>query len=431
MQTMGQPVSYGTGSAPGAASVGQPQLPQIGSYPDTYNAWPNISPYDNKFSQHYNAKGLWYHDWNNKRRSYFFNADALVSKFKDPEELLIGDSRVAFFPQLQPFFPVDGGVFHSTTVAPAGIDEFAVERQSELDPISPGVRLNWGFFDPDDSGFELVGYWLSDSEHLFKRGLDQTDGNFLNSRITAGLPLFDGTELGTIVGFDQLLGAEMNRILTPRFRFGPFDFRPILGLRYMYIRERFTFNGRDSGLAPLQFNPDGTIDPSVLPDMDSSVPPFSSFLNSSVRSHLAGPQIGIRNDFGGEFIHVTSQGMFGILFNREDLELDGGGIGDGFSPTFDPDKEFHQQDDHLHVSPMLEYSITAELAVFKFIPMLRRINALESARLRAGYRITGVFEVARPNDTIEFNGQPLEPRILNNRSKFYVQGFHFGFNWNY
>jgi hypothetical protein len=272
---------------------------------------------------------------------------------------------------------------------------------------------------------------------LFQRGFDDaSEADPSSLRITAAVPLDDGFG-GSSVPYDKFFRithdsetfeAQLANILTHKLELKFIKLHPEWGLRYMYIRERFFFDGADSGLA-LTFFPDGLPDLSTPPV--AVVDPYDSSLRSSVRSHLAGPQIGMRYELGGDIFRIWGAGRFGLFANREHIHLEGFGIGDGFGPNFVQDSPFSDNQVHTHVSPMFEYAVNADFKVFGVIPVFRRMDFLEQAKLRVGYSITSVLEVARPGSSIVWQGLPQYPRIRVDREAWYIRSWHFGIHWEY
>ena len=397
--------------------------------------WPGISPYETNYSQTYNEGGLWHSDTNNLPQRHFFTIEALISRTKKPEENFVGSPEAPAMPG-NVFPRINLGAFTSGVVGTAEIDSLGVFEDREKDPSSPGIRAVWGFLNPDDSGLEISGYWASDVGWLFRRGADSDLHEPEATRITAGLPLDDGGE-GSTVPYDELFkithdaesfGAKLTWLMTPKWKREYFSLRPVWGLRYLFIRERFTFDGKDSGLA-MTFFPDGT--PDLETDPISIVDPYHAYLQSGVRSHIVGPQVGLRYELGREKLKIWGESIFGIMANRESIDLSGNGIGDPYGQNFEQDSPFAEHQVHTHVSPLLEQSVNLEMKVFSLLPLMRKLYILENAKLRVGYSITGLWEVARPAASINWQGLPLYPQISVDREKWYIQSWHFGMHWNY
>lgn len=417
---------------PAGGAVGSP----VAAFPAEFDPWPNVSPYDNNFVQHLNVDGLWVAEQNNEPIRSSLTLESLVSRFKRPEQRLVGSFGA---PRMEGdvFSPIDLGAFWAPAAGSPFIVPLAVSQVQEGDPIAPGIRAVWAQTHPDGSGVELSGYWSNDSTFVFRRGFNlANEGEPETLRITAGIPLDDGMG-GSTVPYDEFFEithnseafeANLQWLMSRAWTLGSLEIQPTYGLRYLFIRERFWFQGRDSGLA-VAFFPDGTPDLSV--DPVPIVPSFDSYLRSAVRSHLVGPQVGVRYGMGGELLKITGSSLFGILANREEITLHGNAIGDGYRPAFMQESPFWDKRVHTHVSPMLEQTVNADMKLFGVIPILRRLPILEEAKLRVGYSITGVWEVARPGSTIFWQGLPRYPRIQEIREKWYIQSWHFGIHWEY
>src|SRR5690606_29729898 len=86
--------------------------------------------------------------------------------------------------------------------------------------------------------------------------------------------------------------------------------------------------------------------------------PIHSHLTNVVRTHLAGPEIGLRYDLGGRAFSIWGHTKFGLMMNHEKIDLDGNNIGHGLTSDMlvdpnDPLKyAFEDAEDHTHVSPL-------------------------------------------------------------------------------
>ena len=160
-------------------------------------------------------------------------------------------------------------------------------------PTSNGLRIRWGFIESDDTGFMIDGWWTGEgvaefdaqnatpgrslaNPSLILRVIDNItlplapftfeeifDENLLNLR---GLPINDGTVErlpdGTVLGgtsipYDlefrlkyktETAGTSVNYLMMPIIKKKHFKVRPLLGARYVYLKEQFNFFGHDSGL---------------------------------------------------------------------------------------------------------------------------------------------------------------------------------------
>ena len=418
-----------------------------------------------------------------------------------------------------------------------------------------GTRMRWGYFNPDDSGFVVTLWFSSEPESVFDareklvwpgRGqdrdvlmdiidtpvdeLDDTteiprdlaelgdlytpldidqllQNNLLN---LYGLPLDDGTvqELGdgTMVGgvtvpYDlefktvyrvETWGGSMDWMGTPRFRSKFFKVRPLGGVRYLQLRERFQWIGRDSGLtygavesgnADVKLhsannhyddNGDGIVDNAGIVEDDTeggttgggnnnttasevettpfiqfrdpltSMFPITSFLENDIRSHLVGPEIGLQYELGGVRFKLTGHTKLALVANHEKVWMNGDNIAmitrdADLLPASDTDprpNRFSEKQSHTHVSPMLEQTICAEAPIFGSLPYLRRIRLLKDTTFRVGYTFIMVGAVARPTESIRWQGNPsavtpLYPRIDIDRSTWSAGYWNLGIDWRY
>jgi hypothetical protein len=136
---------------------------------------------------------------------------------------------------------------------------------------------------------------------------------------------------------------------------------------------------------------------------------------------------------GGKNLLVTGRVTGGRAANFEQLKLSGSGVGDPFSnPNFNPAGAFGEDRDHLRLSPFGAGEIAAEMRIFALIPLLRKVDIIEKAKFRLGYHIYAASEIHRPQQTIEYNAQPLSPTIrADQRSHWYVSGYTLGLHWDY
>lgn len=90
----------------------------------------------------------------------------------------------------------------------------------------------------------------------------------------------------------------------------------------------------------------------------------------------------------------------------------------------------------LHMSPLFEQSLTAEIPIFEHMPVLHRVQLLEDAKLRLGWTFLLVGEVADPNQSVDYSAVnprlDLFPQIQTETAGLFTQNtFNVGINWNY
>ncbi|MGE4000167.1 MAG: hypothetical protein AB7I48_08120 [Planctomycetaceae bacterium] len=284
----------------------------------------------------------------------------------------------------------------------------------------------------------------------------------------------------------RAFGATLNAYHEPIFKRNWVSVRPTYGARYIYVDDRFNFRGIDSGLnytvdddagtggggggggggagggggggaggagggqgsAPT-FRPDGG---SVHIPLDPNGNPiplfFEATLNSEVDSHMAGPEVGFRYDFGqSKNFAIWGQSTIALLANSERVKLTGDKIGDPldvFLTTFnattgtgvnftDPavDATFADTDTHTHASPMFEQSIFVEANLLKYVPVINKVHFLEQAQFQAGYTYTIVGNMARAAESTQWVGFPDNPFINIDYRTWHMQNWSLGLNWNY
>jgi len=467
-----------------AVSAGQQGGPPV---PNQFNPWPQMSPYDHSFSEHYNDDGLWFHDHNNDARRYFFSADYIRTKFRLPREGLVGSENTDPN-QFSGILTGSGGqgtgtdadtgdtvdsnnepvttegrgqeVTGGDTSGGTGGDTDQTDAfglDIETVPFAPtttreafenweharGVRLKFGFWEPDASGFELDGFWTGRWDDTQDYGIPgannaQPETLMVNN---PGLPLDDiGVALGPNrnTAYDtnvfmnykvEAWGANFAFMTTPWVRYDHLKVRTTWGGRYLGVEESFTYAGRDSGLNYSVPNP-----PGVHPDADSVQPgvlPYSGILQSETESHLAGPEIGLRYDMGGDNFKLVGETKVGLMGNSERIAVSGAGLGNGFDINYDPSTVFATHRRTSHLSPLLQQSIVADMNIVHIMPLLKKFKFLETAKVRFGYTFLVAWEVARPTDVIDYIAPPTNPQISVDRTDWYMQSWNVGFVWTH
>lgn len=325
--------------------------------------------------------------------------------------------------------------------------------------------------------------------------------NLLNLR---GIPLDDGTLTtladGTTFGgasavYDmafqvrtdiEMYGTGLRWKAMPLYKSSSFKVRPNAGLRYTAFRDLFGFFGQDSGILydgqdnangpplpdvkihslPNGFDDDGdgiVDNAGVIEDQfggqgggggaagtanffiigDPLIYPVSSILDNEIESHLAGPEIGLSYDFGGDKgFQLGGSTNVGLLMNYQRIKLSGDNIfvttrqADLIpaSPTNARPNVFSASETHTSISPMIEQMIYAEGPLFQYVPMLRRSAILRNANFRAAYTLTMIAEMTRASDSIIWQGNPSQgifPAIDTSRSTFRTSSYDFGVSWSW
>ncbi|MFH1303993.1 MAG: hypothetical protein ABIK07_23300 [Planctomycetota bacterium] len=291
----------------------------------------------------------------------------------------------------------------------------------------------------------------------------------------------------------QAWGTNATWMSTPVVDKKNMKVRGLVGARYLKVKEGFSFVGRDSGLlysdatsitgirpdlklfshpTGSDENQDDIIDNAGVVEDDSGtagtgtataffaapvdpvtglpVIPYTTVVDSKVDTNLAGPEIGFQFDLGGEKFKIWGQTKLGLMANQEKIQLSGDNVGMGIradpddvdrpkaliDPTAaDPNPNaFASSQTNTHVSPIFEQSIFAEMDIFGHVPVLKRMKILEEAKFKVGYTYIVAGEVARPFDSIRWQGMPtrgLFPSIDVQRQTWSVGTWSVGIDWLY
>lgn len=387
-------------------------------------------------------------------------------------------------------------------------DVFPTRSANILDDVlsSNGTRLRTGYFDRDGTGVQVDAWWGGNTSDFVQYGQDNIDGvpitqdliagivnppyqeypldgdgnpfndygGFLISAKVGGMHLQDPSDIyeqilypgtlinGSTVRYDLLYrvdtnlnagGANLNFFLGDVYSRPHVNIKSFTGLKYMYVDEKFGFRGMDSGFGYV-------IDPTTFRPTDGDFfgpqhPLFESLLNSTVTSHLAGPEFGFRGDLGeGGGFAMWWQGSMGLLVNHEKARVQGNNIGNAlffhtnpgildvigdesglgtvFGPAYDMfanDTSFDDTETHTHVSPTLSLGLNAEIGIFDTIPGIRRISLFDDAKLNVGYNVTMVGMLAKAADSIRWEGFPGRPSAEVDYETFWMSqlsiGLHF------
>lgn len=348
-----------------------------------------------------------------------------------------------------------------TITANVSLDNFPVWGANKIDGLNMngGLQLRLASMNEDHTGVMINGWWGSQVTSNFTKGRDNINGfaitqemldlfdNVFVSPTYGNIPLQNGEPLtgllnwgtGSTAKYDVLYdlrftteaaGTNISFYNQPLYRTSAAMLRPMYGLRYLYLHENMKFHGIDSGLNydidEDSNRPAGA--PTVVYDL------YHASLNSDVESHIAGPEVGLRFDLGhsnGGF-KVWGESIFGLAANNENIRIHGDNIGDPLTDVringaviprmLDPlnVSEFDNRKTVTHVSPTMQHSIFADMDIFGAIPLLRDVDLLEESTFRLGYTFIWVGAVARPADTINWQGFPLYPDIRSNRQSWYA-----------
>lgn len=165
------------GMTPGMAYDGYggvPMMPGPGGPPAGYSPWPEMSPYQNSFSQQTFNNGLWSESENNLSRRYLLSIEYLTGRTRSSDSL-VGNSQAWTYPQtiqsevgnqqgqggggqqnqqqggiLTPFLTSEAnGRVGAPLFAAFNFDKYHRKM------INQGVRAIWGYDNADDSGVRL------------------------------------------------------------------------------------------------------------------------------------------------------------------------------------------------------------------------------------------------------------------------------------
>ena len=374
---------------------------------------------------------------------------------------------------------------------------------------SLGLRLRWGWDNGDGSGAEFFGLYSGQASNDLTRGIDSYRGMDINAALIisqpgqfvslangsipldTGLPTFP--EFGDALkvnGFSQkydvfyslenditVYGGGLLAFAQTLVDAEAFRLRMFWGAEYTYIDDNFRFRGIDSGSSG--FDEDLQATGGVLPggagggggggggdtfftqvtSLQFAVPTLTQFspdrffeanLSSTVDSHLAGPTMGLRYEFGrrNSDFRLSGTTTVGLLANHERKEIFGENIGEqtamktiyGIDFLTDPasgtplpsgSTAFSDEKDTTHVSPLFRQDIDGSIAVGRIVPPLRDTDFFGDCRFTFGYGLTVLGEVQRPGDGVQWRGFPDFPTVKSDRSSLLVQEGRLGLEWQY
>lgn len=354
-----------------------------------------------------------------------------------------------------------------------------------------GLRGTWGWDNVDGSGFVMSGFsqWRSTSSwDLVDPYLDLNPNHLnynplLHLHAWFGLPLAgadtDNTSsngLGTandgaLIPYDmgvriefatQLSGANADWFFSPIYEGSKIKFRTLAGARYFYLNQQFSFDGYDSGMS-YTINASSTggggggtttttgqsgagyLTPSAL-NAPFNLPNVNhSRLVSSALSSMAGPEIGLRMDLGGQKFQIYTTTKVAALASVTNRSVSGFGIGNAFNITTvngvantvpvmpnDPSKtQFNNTQMTTTMCPMFEQSVQGKIPVFGIIPYVNKMELFEQATLNVGYTFLFIGDIYSPQNTIVWNQYPNTPQLSNNKSNYINHMVNIGIEWTY
>jgi len=387
---------------------------------------------------------------------------------------------------------VDDGVIPFASLFEDGDTTPVAIINSEIFPIrslqmfrefrSAGLQINGGYWNEDGSGLRASGWWGFEETQTFQRGQDSINGVVINQAIIInqggqilfaknGAVSFDtGIQVDILPGED--IGISGGTVGTQKYdvmyrasvssEVGGGDvqmylpdigspgsairLRPVYGAKYMFLGETFSFRGIDSGMSYTldgedTINNQTTFRPEPF-DIDSvtiNENLFETQVNSRTRSHLAGALAGLRYDFGrSNNFKLWGQSSVGAMANHEEVRVFGFNAGETVVTRFltgtnmlDGDSSFSDTQRHTHVSPVFEQTFMSESKILAALPLVREVPILANANFKLGYTHTIIGNVARPGNSIQWNGFPKYPKVDIDYRNYYVGRTNVGLEWTY
>jgi hypothetical protein len=381
--------------------------------------WPQVSPFEHRYSEHRNEGGLWTLRNNDASRKYYGGFGAMLFQMRHPDRGLFGNQSVAV---------VQGNRPAGRDLITIGTNNFAPIPDSIFTDTfnTEGVRVYWGYWDADDTGLELVGWWASQVTEDFN-AFQSFDPNNPPPFVARGyvVPTNNGQIGGAMLFFDGSLktryrmsaaNGQFTKMLRTIWEWNDMlKVRPSVGARYTFLQEGLFFNG---------FN------------YSDTVAPYESTLNTHINSHMAGPEIGIHSEIGaGSFMKVTTGTKFILYINHEVRHLDGSNFIDIASLTgpgaFPFPGAFSDADSATHISPAFEQTVHFEAKVFELVPFLNRMDFFKNAKLRGGLTFLDIGLISRPNKSTKYNSFPLVPTLKTSRSSWNFLAWDVGLHFEY
>ncbi|MBI1348504.1 hypothetical protein GC163_19695 [bacterium] len=483
--------------ATGYAPYVDPQSPQAAAYAPTYagyqqagwpegaTQWPYISPYTAPpVDEHTYQNGFWFNrQVRDTGRKYFTYMAATFNTFADPDDVVVGDNNAPGFLVL-PTTTTTNNTTNNAVLLPDDIVARHTWDDVENHLSGGGFRGTFGWMNPNDTGVFITGFWAEEGSAVYDPHNPIGDPSRPESTLSAlyGVPLFDGqgeTSLplqpgetepvvvpgGGTQGYDmqyklawqsQAYGIGGGFMGSSFYSTDTIKLRPTFGLRYLNLRENATFDGQNSNLGYLvstggsgttgggnnanNGTPRGRPVPGSVVGV-GLVDPLVSHLRSNTKSQLAGPEIGLALDLGGDKFLIQLQSKLGILANHSTREIDGFGIGrtqvQVGSPAIVPIPldptltSFQQQESTTSVSPSFEQSVMVRMPVLQFVPIIRKSRLFENAEFQVGYTWTVAGAVYRPGNVIDWAGYPNFPTINSNKTTWFMHSVSWGVEWGY
>ncbi len=420
---------------------------EYGAYP--VQPWPEVSPYDYSFDQTYYDNGLWYRRTNRRQKNYFFGLEFYNAEIKRPQSGVKGGFVGSEVTNAESVYDWTARELLGQVVSiPEKNFDLPVTTEAfGADNSRPGLRTRFGAINPDDSGWEVVGFWAPTDEQSvsFSQGsLNREPDNFAsNGEGPFDIFIFDDEgniefvaasqfpdygrlpfDEGVVMTFNsQAWGGDFSYYTTPaEYCDGISKFHGSFGVRYLGIWEDFGFSGSDSGYSNIVVTPDGRM---------YQVSPYTTEISSSLTSHLVGPQLGLKWVLGGEKLKLTTEVKGSIAANFETNNLRYTSY--GLDPTLqsrlrdgDPRNGRDVKND-VSYAPIFEFTFMADLPVMQYLPVFKRLPGFNESVFRIGYNYTQAWRIRRATQAITYYAP--EPRLNNDRDSWHVGGLVAGFTW--
>jgi hypothetical protein len=400
--------------------------PPITTPPGT-GYYPQVSPYDTRVRDRtYRENGIWVNDSLYGDRKYAFSLEYLRVFFNRPGMDTVGAGNVGPDPNL-------GNTVTTSVFSNGG------------DLKSDGIQGKFIIQNADTTTFEARGWWTAEGNSVYEPLGRGNSGDATTFAPRGVITYDDGTKIGRAVRYDtdfqlgykaQAFGGDLTWSTMPFFETEGFKLRALFGGKYVKLREQFTFHGEDSGLNYSNGGTGSGTGGNVFLPNPFGNPNFSSDMTSRTKSDFAGLEAGIRYEFGGKNFLLWGQSRGAVTANHEDISLYGNNMGDGYTdgfptPTAGSPKPnfFNHHESHTHISPMFSQDFYFKGKVFQAIPFLNDVPFLASADMLVGYNFLLIGNVARPSKYIDYRLD--DPKIALNHSRWLMQTFNFGLQWQF
>lgn len=444
-----QPVQYVEGGDGGMPGYGMnPYGAPGGDYAPT--AWPNVSPYSqHNIEEHYHQRGLWHYDANDEPTKYIFSADMLLVWGLRPGYQLIGSGNQpannALFTSNDNY--LGGGTNpngnNGNTNSVTNQDAVYNLRRSTVfaNILHYGVRLRYGWENPDDSMFIVSGFYAGSNQatKILKAGESISEDNpaITNTAPLARIPYDNGGE-GVLALFDSIItqtydqtlwGVDADFYAAPFLTRSAFKMQMLWGVKYLRVNENWSLHALDSSTSG-NYGPGETFNNQNIDPVDGPFPPpLDTWVTSTVNSNLIGPEIGCRYDLGGEKLKIWGASKIAVAANMEEMRVYGRNAYGNTDFLLLGYTEFDNRRTVTHLSPIVDQSIFGEFPLFANLPIFNRIAILNKANFRIGWNFIVVGGMQRPLNQVSWNWN--NPTVRTNRQLFSISTVSFGIDWKY